>query len=126
MFERTNGGTHPTLIGLEFLETAHRIIETDAALVRLKAMSTGTAGRLTIGVYVSLAAGNLRATLADYHRRFPQVDVHTVDGGHERLMCDIISRSVDVAIMTTCEFRRNPAGDSDLMSAAVPAREIPA
>lgn len=102
LFQRTNGGTHPTQIGREFLDTARRIIEeTNAACARLKAMSSGRAGRLTIGVYVSLATGNLRATLAEYHRRFPDVDVHTVDGAHDRLLCDMITGSVDVAIMTT-------------------------
>ncbi len=102
LFERTNGGTHPTPIGRDFLEMARRIIdETDAAFARLKAMSSGQAGRLTIGVYVSLATGNLRATLAEYRHRFPDVDVHTVDGAHDRLLCDMVSSSVDVAIMTT-------------------------
>jgi len=102
LFERTNGGTHPTLIGQEFLDVARRIIEeTDAAFARLKAMSNGQAGRLAIGVYVSLATGNLRATLTEYHRRFPDINVHTVDGAHDRLLCDMITSSVDVAIMTT-------------------------
>lgn len=102
LFERTNGGTHPTPIGREFIETARRIVEeTDAAFARLTAVSSGHAGRLTIGVYVSLATGNLRATLAEYHRRFPDVGVHTVDGAHDRLLCDMITSSVDVAIMTT-------------------------
>lgn len=102
LFERTNGGTHPTIIGREFLETARGILEeTDAAFARFKAMSSGQAGRLTIGVYVSLATGNLRATLAEYHRRFPDVGVHAVDGAHDRLLCDIITSTVDVAIMTT-------------------------
>ena len=102
LFERTNGGTHPTLIGQEFLNTARRIIEEkDAAFVRLKAMSSGRTGRLTVGVYVSLATGNLRATLAEYHRRFPEVGVHAVDGAHDRLLCDMITSTVDVAIMTT-------------------------
>jgi DNA-binding transcriptional LysR family regulator len=102
LFERTNGGTHLTVIGREFLETARRIVdETDAAFARFTALSSGQAGRLTIGVYVSLATGNLRATLADYHRRFPEVGVHTVDGAHDRLLCDMITSTVDVAIMTT-------------------------
>lgn len=102
LFERTNGGTRPTVIGREFIETARRIIEeTDAAFARLKAMSNSQAGRLTIGVYVSLAAGNLRATLAEYHKRFPEVDIHTIDGAHDRLFCDLITGAVDVAIMTT-------------------------
>lgn len=102
LFERTNGGTHPTKIGHEFLEMARRIVqETEGAFARLKAMSSGRAGILTVGVYVSLATGNLRATLAEYHRRFPDVGVHTVDGAYDRLLCDMITSSVDVAIMTT-------------------------
>lgn len=102
LFERTNGGTHPTLIGREFLDIAQRVIEeTAAAFTRFKAMSNGQAGRLTIGIYVSLATGNLKATLVEYHRRFPNVDVHTVDGTHDRLLCNMISSTVDVAIMTT-------------------------
>lgn len=102
LFERTNGGTQPTQIGREFLETARRIVEeTDTAFARLKALSSGQAGSLTIGVYVSLATGNLRATLAEYHRRFPDVDVHTVDGAHDRLLCAMITSNVDVAIMTS-------------------------
>jgi DNA-binding transcriptional LysR family regulator len=103
LFERTNGGTRPTAVGREFLEAARNIIEeTDAAFARLKAMSSGQTGRLTIGVYVSLAAGNLRATLAEYHRRLPEVDIHTVDGAQDRLLRDLIAGTVDVAIMTTC------------------------
>ena len=102
LFERTNGGTRPTPIGREFLAAARRIIEeTDAAFARLRAMSSGRAGRLTIGVYVSLAAGNLRATLAEFHKRFPEVDVHIVDGAHDRLLLDLIASTVDVAFMTT-------------------------
>jgi DNA-binding transcriptional LysR family regulator len=102
LFERTNAGTRPTIIGREFLETARRIIEeTDAAFARLKAMASGQAGRLTVGVYVSLATGNLRATLAEFRTRFPAVDVHIVDGAYDRLLCDMIASNVDVAIMTS-------------------------
>ena len=102
LFERTNGGTRPTAVGREFLQAARHIIEeTDAAFARLKDMSSGQTGRLTIGVYVSLAAGNLRATLAEYHRRFPEVDIHTIDGAQDRLLFDLTASIVDVAIMTT-------------------------
>ncbi|PWB84580.1 MAG: LysR family transcriptional regulator, partial [Methylocystaceae bacterium] len=38
LFERTNGGTRPTLVGREFLEAAQRIVEdTDSTLHRLRA-----------------------------------------------------------------------------------------
>jgi DNA-binding transcriptional LysR family regulator len=57
---------------------------------------------LTIGVYASLSPGNLRATLVEHHRRFPDVDVHTVDGAHDRLLSALIGNAVDVGIMTVC------------------------
>jgi DNA-binding transcriptional LysR family regulator len=58
-----------------------------------------TAG-LTIGVYASMATGNMHATLADYHRRFPEVDVHMVDGSHSQLICALARNAVDVVTMT--------------------------
>jgi len=42
------------------------------------------------------------ATLVEYHRRFPEVEVHTVDGTHDQLFCGLIGNAVDVAIMTNC------------------------
>jgi DNA-binding transcriptional LysR family regulator len=103
LFERTNGGTRPTFAGQEFLETARRIIEeTDAALQRLRTRSHGENGRPTIGVYASPAAGDMHATLVEHHRRFPDVDVHTVDGAHDQLLCALAGNTIDVAIMTAC------------------------
>ena len=103
LFERTNGGTRPTIAGQEFLETARRIIEeTDTAFARLKNRCQGKSGRLKIGVYASLSTGNLRATLMEHHRLFPEVDVHTIDGGHERLLSELAANAIDVAIMNAC------------------------
>jgi DNA-binding transcriptional LysR family regulator len=51
LFERTNGGTRPTAIGLEFLEVARRILdESDSAFRKLKSRSRGEHGRISIGV----------------------------------------------------------------------------
>jgi DNA-binding transcriptional LysR family regulator len=103
LFERTNGGTRPTVAGLEFLESSRRILgETAAAVGRLKTRSRGENGRLTIGIYASFATGNMHATLTEHHRRFPEVDVHTIDGAHDRLLCALTSNLVDIAIMTAC------------------------
>jgi DNA-binding transcriptional LysR family regulator len=101
LFQRTTGGTQPTMAGLEFIETARRILDDiDSAVRRLNARSRGESGCLTIGVYASLAAGNLRATLAEHHRRYPEIDVYMVDGGHDRLIGDLAANLVDVAIMS--------------------------
>ncbi len=102
LFERTTGGTRPTLAGFEFIATARRILDdVDSAVRRLNTVSRGESGRLTVGVYASLAAGNLRATLAEHHRRFSKVDVYMVDGGHDRLMGELTANTIDVAIMST-------------------------
>jgi hypothetical protein len=48
LFERTNGGTRPTIAAREFLASARRILaETDVALRRLKTRSRGEDGLLT-------------------------------------------------------------------------------
>ncbi|MBN9509054.1 MAG: hypothetical protein J0I21_08050 [Alphaproteobacteria bacterium] len=68
----------------------------------MRARSRGENGRLTIGVCASPAAGNMHATLLEYHRRFPDVDIHAIDGGHDRLLCALAGNTIDVAIMTSC------------------------
>jgi DNA-binding transcriptional LysR family regulator len=100
LFERTNGGTRPTIVGQEFLDAARRIVEeTEAITARLKTRSRGESGRLTIGVHASLTAGNLRATLIDHRRRFPDVEAHLVDGSSDHLISDLASAAVDVAFV---------------------------
>jgi DNA-binding transcriptional LysR family regulator len=100
LFQRTNGGTRPTIEGLEFLEAARRIIdETETITARLKSRSRGESGRLTIGIHASLSAGNLRATLVEYRRRFPDVDTHLVDGSSDQLMAELSSSAADIAFV---------------------------
>lgn len=102
LFERTNGGTSPTVAGREFLLSARHILaETETALRRLQSRSRGENGRLALGIYASLSTGNMFATLLDYHRSFPEVEVHTVDGGHDELVCGLTNKTIDIAIMTT-------------------------
>ena len=101
LFERTNGGTRLTTVGLEFVASAKRILDdVDTELQRLRSRSRGELGLLAIGVHASPSAGNMHTTLVEYHRRFPDVDVRTVDGSHERLLCALAGNAVDVAIMT--------------------------
>jgi DNA-binding transcriptional LysR family regulator len=99
-FERTNGGTRPTVVGQEFLDAARHIVEeTEAITARLRTRSRGESGRLTIGIHASLSAGNLRATLVDHRRRFPDVETHLVDGSSDHLISDVASSAIDVAFM---------------------------
>jgi DNA-binding transcriptional LysR family regulator len=42
----------------------------------------------------------MHATLAEHHRRYPEVNIHIVDGGHDRLFGALMAKSIDIAIMT--------------------------
>lgn len=108
LFERTNGGTRPTVEGQEFLETARRIVdETDGLATRLKTRSRGESGDLTIGVHASLSTGNLRATLAEYYRRFPEVCTSLIDGSSGDLMSDLAVSAIDLAFVAESNCRWN-------------------
>ena len=108
LFERTNGGTRPTVVGQEFLDAARRIVEeTEAITARLKTRSRGESGRLTIGVHASLSAGNLRATLVDYRHRFPEVEMQLADGSSDHLISDVASSAIDVAFVADNHLGRD-------------------
>lgn len=100
LFTRTNGGTQPTLAGQDFLDAARRIVDETASVVtRLKAQSRGESGRLAVGVHASLSTGNLRATLIDFRRRFPDVETYLVDGSSDHLISDLASSAIDIAFV---------------------------
>lgn len=62
---------------------------------------------MTIGVHASLSAGNLRATLVDHRRRFPDVETHLVDGSSDHLISDLASSAIDVAFVAEDNPRWN-------------------
>lgn len=72
----------------------------DTLVASEHSVGRGEAGRLTIGFYTSLSAGNLRATLIDFARRFPQVVVGMVERSRTRLTSALHNGGIDVAIIT--------------------------
>jgi DNA-binding transcriptional LysR family regulator len=106
LFERTNGGSHPTVAGHEFLQAARRIVdETEAITEHLRTRSRGESGRLTIGVHASLSAGNLRATLIEHRRRFPDVETLLIDGSSDHLISDLANSAIDIAFVAEANPR---------------------
>ena len=98
LFERSNSGTRLSPLGFEFVASASRIlVQIDEELRRSKSRSVGEEGTLTIGVHASLSAGPMRAGLCEFRRRFPDVDIRTVDGSHERLLLALSADAVDIA-----------------------------
>ena len=100
LFERTTGGTRPTLEGREFIEAAKRIVEdTETIVARLKTRSRGESGKLVVGVHASLLTGNLRATLVEHRQRFPDVEIYLIDGSSDKLISYLATSAIDVAFV---------------------------
>ena len=101
LFERTNGGVRPTPVGRDFLQGARRILDDLQAIVdAADAVARGATGQLRLGFYTSLSAGNLRSTLLDYARRFPQVRISVVEDERCRLCTGLRNGQIDIAIVT--------------------------
>jgi DNA-binding transcriptional LysR family regulator len=75
VFERSSGGVRATQAGRDFLRMVRSIPEQmDTLVASAHSTGRGEAGRLAIGFYASLSAGNLGAPLIDYAYRFPRVE----------------------------------------------------
>ncbi|HWL74661.1 MAG TPA: LysR family substrate-binding domain-containing protein [Burkholderiaceae bacterium] len=73
---------------------------TDALVTSAKSNGRGEAGRLSVGFYTSLSAGNLRATLVDFRQRCPQVALGMVERSRMRLVTALRNGAIDVVIAT--------------------------
>lgn len=101
IFERSSGGVYPTAAGHDFLRIARSILEQMDALVdTAHNTGRGEAGRLAIGFYTSLSAGNLRATVVDLRLRFPQILFGMVERSGMLLVTALRNGALDVAIVT--------------------------
>jgi DNA-binding transcriptional LysR family regulator len=66
-------------------------------------------GRFVLGVYATPATGNLRPTLGEYHRRFPDEAAQTVHCGQDTFQTDLADSAIDVVIMMTILVIRPPS-----------------
>jgi DNA-binding transcriptional LysR family regulator len=100
IFERSAGGVRATPTGRHFLRMTRSILEQlDALAVITKAAGRGEAGRLALGFNTSLSAGNLRASLLDFRRRFPRIEIAVVERRRARLVTALRIGVLDVLIV---------------------------
>lgn len=101
LFERTSGGVRLTAAGAEILRTSRHLVETaDHMAATARAIGRGEAGRLSVGFYTSLSAGNLRASLIEYAARFPDVEIRTCEGARAHLFAGVDAGRLDIAVVT--------------------------
>jgi DNA-binding transcriptional LysR family regulator len=84
----------------------------DTLVASAHSAGRGEAGRLAIGFYTSLSAGNLRATLIDYAQRFPRIEIGMIESSRTRLTTALRNGAIDVAMVTG----EAPLLDSKIMS----------
>jgi len=72
----------------------------DTLATSAESTGRGEAGRLVIGFYTSLSAGNLRATLTEYAQRFPQIVIGMIESPRMRLVTALRNGAIDLAIVT--------------------------
>ncbi|WP_025038505.1 LysR family transcriptional regulator [Bradyrhizobium sp. DOA9] len=101
VFERCKSGVRPTRAGLGILRQARAIFEEfDALVANAGAVQNSEAGRLAIGFCTSLSAGNLQASLTEFSRRFPLIDVVTSERSRTRLATALRNGALDILIVT--------------------------
>jgi DNA-binding transcriptional LysR family regulator len=101
VFDRSSGGIRATECGTGFLREARSILEQIDSLASSARMSgRGEAGRLRIGFYTSLSTGNLRATIVDYAKRLPKVEIGMFESSRNSLESALRNDVVDIAIVT--------------------------
>ena len=100
VFERSSGGVRATHAGRDFLRV--RPVDPGAAGCvggDRNNIGQGEAGRLAIGFYTSLSAGNFRASLMDFRQRFPQIEIEMIENSRPRLITALRNGVVDIAIV---------------------------
>jgi len=101
IFERSSGGVVATPSGSIFLRHVRSILDQiDSLVIISRRTGRGETGRLSIGFYTSLSAGNLRGMLVDFRQRFPDVELGMVEKSRAGLMTALRNGALDVAILT--------------------------
>lgn len=101
LFVRQRNGVHPTTDGMDFLHMARRILrDMDRLIADPETVRRSRAERLTIGFYTSVSAGNLKATLAEFRARYPDLQWRLVGGSRRDLLKGVERGDIDVAIVT--------------------------
>lgn len=100
LFTRSTQGVAPTPSGIQFLARARSIVgDLDTLSAESLALARGERGRLRIGFHGTLAAGDLRATLEDFRREAPDVELEAIEAGRDQLLDGLDRDRVDVAVV---------------------------
>ncbi|WP_340266110.1 LysR family transcriptional regulator [Sphingobium mellinum] len=125
IFERSRAGVTMTLAGTTFIRGAKPMVATaDKLVTMMQAAGQGRAGGLLLGHNSPVSAGNLRATLMNWHEAHPDVEVECVEADRSVLLAGLDTGEIDIAILMGTPshdgFRCEPLW-SERMLVALPA-----
>lgn len=125
IFERSRAGVTVTLAGNAFIRWAKPTVATaDKIVATMRAAGQGRAGGLMLGHNCSVSAGNLRATMMNWHDAHPDVEVECVEADRSVLLAGLDTGEIDIAILMGAAghdgFRCEPLW-SERMLVALPA-----
>jgi DNA-binding transcriptional LysR family regulator len=100
LFERRHRGVRLTEAGRSFIaEIAAGIEHLDHAIMTAGAVSTGTVGRLSIGLHSSIAAGFLADLRRRYREEYPNVELVIAEGRSADTIRQVREGSLDIAFV---------------------------
>jgi DNA-binding transcriptional LysR family regulator len=100
IFVRSASGVRPTPAGFQLLRSAERLVsDYDKLVSAAKALSNGTAGRLSLGLATSFAATMLHPVVRDYARERPDVGIHLTARTKPTLYSELNEDRLDLAIV---------------------------
>src|SRR5438093_5549278 len=102
LFDRTTRSVELTAEGRVFVESARRLLrDVDDALADLRDHAARRRGRVAIAVLPSLAAGWLPPLLADFHARYPGIELDVADVLSDDCIARVRSGRADFALAST-------------------------
>jgi DNA-binding transcriptional LysR family regulator len=100
LLERLPGRVQLTAAGAKFLRDCRRVLfEYDRTVEYVTRAGRAEVGQISIGVFVSLAAGRQRELLTEFMRLLPEIEVEFVEGGRADQLTRLRDRRLDVAFV---------------------------
>jgi DNA-binding transcriptional LysR family regulator len=100
LFERYHAGVRVTAAGAQFLEQARRALyQLEYATKTAGVAGRGANGRLSIGIFSSIAAGFVRELIRAFVRDHPDVRIRIVEGAAADHIALIRKRRLDIAFV---------------------------
>src|SRR5579875_154963 len=100
LFHRSGGHVTLSPAGEAFLPWARQVLaDCDAGVAAVGDLLGLQRGRLSLGATPSITTDLLPPVLADFHRRYPKVDVSLREGGSRRLVDSLERGDIELAVV---------------------------